>query len=407
MTGHRRPASRIASSALALAAAFTLTACGSANDEQTPVQLTAKAGPTGTTFWDVADQPPADAKPGEIYWAQPRSDAPAGAQGWNVVYVSEIQPGTKKYVSGEIYAPLGAVDTPRDLVLWNHETTGLADACAPSRRSLGAGEQSRVPGIEALLAQGNVVAMSDYPGQGLPGPAYYMVGDVNARASLDVLRAVRNLPELKTSNRYVDYGWSQGGGTTMHVESIARTYAPEFEGMGAGLIAPAVRIRDLTLNSMKGPENAGYVIATLPGIKAAYPDLRYADFLNPNAMEMLPVLAEGCFDMWEAAQPLRDYYKAEAMAPGAPWSNAMAAADAFTPAGTMPVTIYQGAEDITTPVELTARERSAMCKAGSAVEYNEFPGLDHEGVVAKGAEGFPVWAADRFAGKQAPSNCPA
>ncbi|MEV0339072.1 lipase family protein [Nocardia sp. NPDC050713] len=407
MTGHRRGAFRMVSTALALAAALSLTACGSSNDDATPVQLTAKAGPAGTTFWDITDQPPADAEPGEIYWAQPRSDAPAGAQGWNVVYVSEIRPGVKAYVSGEIYAPVGRSDSPRDLVLWNHETTGLADNCAPSRRSLGAGEESRVPGIEALLAQGNVVAMSDYPGQGLPGATYYMVGDVNARASLDMLRAVRTLPELNTSNRYVEYGWSQGGGTTMHVESIARGYAPELEGMGAGLIAPAVRIRDLTLNSMKGPENAGYVIATLPGIKAANPDLRYADFLNPNAMEMLPVLADGCFDMWTAAQPLRDYYKPEAMAPGAPWSNAMAAADDFRPAGAMPFTIYQGAEDITTPAELTARERTALCKAGSAVEYNEYPGLDHESVVARGAELFPAWAADRFAGEQAPSNCPA
>ncbi|MFE3262540.1 hypothetical protein [Nocardia sp. NPDC059229] len=54
---------------------------------------------------------------------------------------------------------------------------------------------------------------------------------------------------------------------------------------------------------MSGPENAGYVISTLPGIKAGYPDLLYRSFLKPDAMEMLPVLANGCFDIWDAAAP--------------------------------------------------------------------------------------------------------
>ncbi|WP_306360230.1 lipase family protein [Nocardia sp. CC227C] len=403
MTSFARAATAVAAAATLL----SLTACGSENAAPQPLSLAAPAGPEGTPFWDVEDTPPADAVPGDILRVQPRSDAPAGAQGWNVVYVSEIAPGVQKYVSGEIYAPLNPGDGPRDMVLWNHETTGLADNCAPSRRSLYDGDTARVPGIAALLDAGYIVAMSDYPGQGLPGPAYYMVGEVNARASLDILRAVQQLPELDASRRYVEYGWSQGGQTTMVVEAVAGSYAPEFEGLGAALIAPAVRIRDLTANSMRGPENAGYVIATLPGIKAAHPELRYRDFLTPSAMEELPVLADGCFDIWAAAAPLRDAYRPEAMAPGSSWWNALTAIDDFRPAGSMPFTIFQGARDITTPVELTLRERAALCAAGAAVEYHEFPDMDHETVVPTAAERFPAWAADRFAGRPAADNCPA
>ncbi|MEU6579285.1 lipase family protein [Nocardia sp. NPDC046763] len=393
--------------ATAVAAVFTLAACGSDKSAPQPISLHAKAGPAGTTFWDVQDKPAPDAKPGDIYWIQPRTDAPADTQGWNVVYVSEIQPGVKKFVSGEIYAPTAHSDQPRDMVLWNHETTGLADACAPSRRSLSDGEHSRVPAIEAMLKAGHVVAMSDYPGQGLPGPSYYMVGAVNARASLDMLRAVHNLPELNASNRFVEYGWSQGGQTTMRVESLARSYAPEFQGVGAALIAPAVRIRDLTLHSMSGPDNAGYVISTLPGIKAAYPDLLYRDFLKPDAMEMLPVLANGCFDIWDAAAPLRDAYQPNALSPGSTWWNAMSAVDDWQPAGTMPFAVYQGVDDTVVPKDLTQRERTALCHSGVAVDYNEFTGQDHETVVPSAADRFPAWAADRFAGKPAPTNCPA
>ncbi|MER6987853.1 lipase family protein [Saccharopolyspora hirsuta] len=387
------------------ALAFTASISASGAEPQADL-LSARPGPTGTTFWDVHEQPPEEAEPGDIHWVQPRADAPSGARGWNVVYVSEIQPGVKKYVSGEIYVPEGRSSAQRDVVLWNHETTGLPDSCAPSRRSLVEGDRSRVPAIRALLDQGHIVAMSDYPGQALPGPSHYMVGQVNARASLDVLRAVRNLPELNASNRFVQYGWSQGGQTTMHVESIARTYAPELEGLGSALIAPAVRIRELTLNSMRNPELAGYVIATLPGIKAAHPQLRYSDFLTGEAVEQLPVLADGCFDIWDSASSLRDPYQPGAMSPDGAWWKALTAVDDFRPAGSMPFAIYQGSADTTTPVELTSRERTALCQAGSEVDYHEFGGLDHESVVPEAAEQFPDWAADRFSGEPAPSNCP-
>ncbi|WP_447777856.1 lipase family protein [Variovorax boronicumulans] len=364
------------------------------------------AGPSGTGFWDIYRAPGAQAQSGDIYWAQPRTDAPEGAKAWNVVYVSEISPGVKKYVSGEIYVPDGGGTTPRDVVLWNHETTGVADACAPSRRSLVVDGISRVPGIRDLLAKGYVVAMSDYPGQGLPGPAYYMAGQPNARASLDVLRAAQNFPEANASKRYVMYGWSQGGQTTMWTESIAGTYAPEFTGLGAALIAPAVRIRQLTLNSMKSTELAGYVISTLPGIKAAYPDLRYGDFLTTEGLEQFPAMADGCFDVWSTAATVTDPYKPGALVSGSPWWDAMTAVDNFTPKGSMPFAIYQGAKDVVVPVELTAAERTALCKAGGAVDYLEPAGLDHESIVPEAAKRFPTWAKDRFEGRAAASNCP-
>ncbi|QBE64362.1 lipase family protein [Pseudoduganella lutea] len=377
------------------------------------------AGPTarlpaiaGTDFWNVYGAPPAGAQAGDILHAQKRTDAPRGATGWNVVYVSEIAPGRQAYVSGEIYLPAGGGGAgvgaaKRDIVLWNHETAGLADACAPSRRSTKEGGHERVPALAALLARGYVVVASDYPGLGLPGPAFYMAGQPNARASLDMLRVARNFPGAQASNRYVMYGWSQGGQTTMWAESIAGAYAPGFTGLGAALVAPAVRIRDLTLNSMTSAENAGYVISTLPGIQAAFPDLQYRDFLTPEAMEQLPVLANGCFDVWGAAAGVQDAYQPDALVPGSPWWDAMTAVDDFRPQGTMPFAIFQGSADTTTPPGLTLRERTALCSAGNAVDYHAFEGLDHSAVVPEAASRLPDWFADRFAGKPAPNGCAA
>lgn len=361
----------------------------------------------GTDFWNVDEAPPPGSQAGDILHVQKRSDAPKGSTGWNVVYVSETAPGRLAYVSGEIYLPPRGGEAQRDVVLWNHETAGLADACAPSRRSAKEGGHERVPALAALLARGYVVVASDYPGLGLPGPAFYMAGQPNARASLDMLRVARNFPGARASNRYVMYGWSQGGQTTMWAESIAGSYAPEFTGLGAALVAPAVRIRALTLNSMTTAENAGYVISTLPGIQASFPELRYADFLAPEAMEQLPVLANGCFDVWSAAAGVPDAYRPDALVPGSPWWNAMTAVDDFAPKGTMPFAIYQGNADTTTPPALTLRERTALCSAGNAVDYHAFDGLDHSAVVPEAASRLPGWFADRFAGKAAPDSCAA
>lgn len=184
--------------ALAIGASGLFALCNASAATDTP----AVAAPRGANLWSPPAQIASGAKPGDILWMQQRDDAPAGSQGWNLVYVSEVTPGELKYVSGEIYAPSSRVAAPRDVVLWNHPTAGNADSCAPSRRELKTlAGASRVPAIEDLLSKGYVVAMSDYPGLGLPGPTYYMAGEPNARASLDVLKAVQNFPELNASKR--------------------------------------------------------------------------------------------------------------------------------------------------------------------------------------------------------------
>lgn len=405
--------------AVIAAVTVTMTGCGSAPSderESSPsvserpeptgdsdeVALSGPDGPAGTAFWDIVDVPDDDVEPGHVHALQERTDAPSGGKGWNMVYVSETEPGTTTFVSGEIYVPTTPSEEPRDVVLWNHPTTGLSDQCAPSRNSV---SDLRIPALQELLERGHIVVMSDYPGQGLPGPAYYMAGEVNSRASLDALKALEEFPELDLSGRFVQYGWSQGGQTSMHAEAIAAEYAPGFELLGTALIAPAVRIKDLTARSMQHDELAGYVISTLPGIKAAYPDLTYRDFLTDEAMEKLPDLSFGCWDIWETGSTLEDPYTDTALQDGTDWAEAMAEVDDFTPAGDSPFVIYQGDADTTTPVELTLREVDQLCAAGNEVEYLEFPGLDHTPVVPEAAHVFPAWAQARFDREQATDEC--
>jgi Secretory lipase len=73
----------------------------------------------------------------------------------------------------------------------------------------------------------------------------------------------------------------------------------------------------------------------------------------------------------------------------------------------MPYAIYQGDADAAVPVDLTRKERTTLCAAGSPVRYQEFHGVDHVGVVPIAEQAFPAWAADRFASAPAPSTCSA
>ena len=59
------------------------------------------------------------------------------------------------------------------MIAWAHRTTGVIQACAPSRRAQLIVE---IPGLADMLARGYVVAATDYPGLGTPGPHPYLIG---------------------------------------------------------------------------------------------------------------------------------------------------------------------------------------------------------------------------------------
>lgn len=369
-----------------------LTACNTGNP------------PSGISddFWDVHETPSSDAQAGEIHSVQEREDAPQGARGWNMIYVSEIESGTNAYVSGEVYVPEESNGQPRDIVLWNHATTGMPDECAPSRSEI---SDSRMPQLEQLLEDGNIVVASDYPGQGLPGPVYYMAGEPNARASLDALKALEHLPDVETTGKFVQYGLSQGAQTAVHAEAIAPEYAPDFELKGSSLMSPAIGVQDLTANAMRTQELTGFGLSILSGIETAHPDLKFDDFLTEDAVDALPEINTGCSGVWQAGTTVEEPYVDTAMQDGNAWTTAMEEIDDFTPTGTSPFIIHHGDADAIVPVDLARQEVTKLCEAGSPVEYREYEEYGHGSVVSDATQNFPAWVQDRFNDKPAKDDC--
>ncbi len=373
----------------------------------TSVQAQISEGPSNASFWDDVPLTVLEGSArGDIYWIQQRHDAPEGSQAWNMIYVTEGVHGQLEYVSGEIYIPRAPSAGPRKLIIWGIGTPGFQDSCAPSRNPLYM-PNSRVPGIEALLARGYVVVMSDYQGLGTPGAFAYLQGEAQAKSSLDAARAARKFPLANVGTELGVYGFSQGGQTALWVSHLARDYAPEFTLVGAVPIAPAARHLDLSYYDLGIPENSGYFITRMAGLQVGHPELRLRDILTEAGLELLTAQAWGCYEIFGAGAGMSEpYAKAEALDAG-PWRERLEENDDFLPIpASIPVFIIQGDADIDVPVELTREVNADLCAQGNQLEYLELPGLDHSYEIQRVAGSMVAdWFSARFNGEALNNYC--
>jgi hypothetical protein len=337
-----------------------------------------REGPAGREFYfNVPDAVPAGAKRGDILWMRQRDDAPAGSQGWRMIYVTEGVGGRLTYVGGEIYVPTAQAAGDRRVALWNHPTAGNEDACAPSWGGDPSGtatSRERVPAIAELLKRGYVVVMSDYQGLGTPGGSSYMDGPLDAKASLDAVRAARNFGPARAGARFVDYGWSQGGQTTLWVASLGKAYAPELQLLGGVPIAPAVNTLGLTQWDIKYPPMGAYLVTTAAGLNISHPDLRLRDILTPAGLELLATMANGCGAARQTVQSLKEpVADPAALEPGKPC--------------------------------MSRGVVGKMCAMGNRVDYREVADRNHGTIVADARTAIPDWFDARFEGPPAADTC--
>ena len=93
-------------------------------------------------------------------------------------------------VTGSVYVPNApwTGSGARPIVSVAQGTQGLGDSCAPSK-SLVTGLNYELPYVQALLARGWAVAVTDYEGLGMPGTHTYIAADAEAHAQIDIVRA--------------------------------------------------------------------------------------------------------------------------------------------------------------------------------------------------------------------------
>ena len=127
------------------------------------------------------------------------------------------------------------------VVINNPGTVGVASLCAPGYSSYGTGLAG------TFGARGYIGAAVDYPGLGSEGIHPYLLKESEGKASLDALRATRQLMsilQVPLKNKDAIVGLSQGGHATLAAAELHETYAPELPIKGFGAVAPGAGYRE-------------------------------------------------------------------------------------------------------------------------------------------------------------------
>jgi len=140
------------------------------------------------------------------------------------------------------------------IVVWAHGTTGVADACAPSKAAL---EDSTKDLISKLLAAGYVVVAPDYEGLGTAGLHPFLNVKSEAFSITDAVVATRNYlsqRNLLTSKKWLTVGHSQGGHAALSAAQYASRAQLDYKGTVA--VAPASNLGFILIAGEQAVANA-------------------------------------------------------------------------------------------------------------------------------------------------------
>jgi pimeloyl-ACP methyl ester carboxylesterase len=307
-----------------------------------------------------------------------------------------------------VFAPTNFPAGPRPVIIWEHGTTGLLQKCMPSLFSAPSGG---IPGRDRIVKAGWVVVETDYSFAEKGGPHPYLIGEGEARAALDSVRAARQMSELTLDKRMVVWGYSQGGHAALWTGIIAPRYAPDIEILGVAAIAPGANIKKILEVNVEVDKRFGPYIAL--AYSRFYPDITFEQAIRPEALDAARQMVDLCQSL-----PAEDPQRIEAlMRTFAGRALATSSNKALqtrleqnTADGliTAPVVIAQGLSDTVVPSSATDAYVEERCAAGQRLEYWTFAGRDHFTIVQPGTpleELLIKWTTARIANETPPVGC--
>src|SRR5580704_12900803 len=346
-------------------------------------------------------------QPGTLIRQEPLGlNAPFDASVVRVLYRSTGLHDESIPVSGAVIIPRGPPEG-RPIVAWAHPTTGVVPRCAPSMAML---LIQQIQGVREMVQRGYIVAATDYPGLGTPETHPYLVGESEARAVLDSVRAARELTGAPA--RFAVWGHSQGGQAALFTGMMAKSYAPGLDLVGVAAAAPATELGTLLADDIDTNGGRNLTAMTLWSWSRVF-NAPIDRVVDPSAMPVVDRLADECiesiYDILRRRGPTRlltqsflsekDFYRTE------PWRALMTK---NTP-GTLPphisVFLAQGGADELVRPQVTREYMKRLCAAGSKVQWFFMPTVNHGFAARNSASAAVQWMADRFARTGPPSDC--
>ena len=166
-----------------------------------------------------------------------------------MLYGSTGVDGNAVAVSGTVSIPKGkAPKGGWPVITWAHGTTGIADACAPSRDSASNPAHAIIdyayPLLQRWLKAGYAVVRTDYEGLGTPGDHPYLIGRSEGYSTLDMVRAARKL-DKRSARRSSSPATPRAARRRCGRRRSRPSGRPELKVRGTVALAPGVPPRTL------------------------------------------------------------------------------------------------------------------------------------------------------------------
>lgn len=344
---------------------------------------------------------------------------PHVAKAYRILYSSTGWPDGKPVViSGVLFIPAGKV--PKGgwpLIAWSHGTTGYADVCAPSNMPRSARDKAY---FGTWLKDGYAIVATDYQGLGTAGPHPYLQYRSEAMAVLDSVRAVlATHPEI--SKKILTMGQSQGAGAAIGAAYIAPHYAPELKIRGTVATGIVAEVADTygasqektasTYSDEDDYSNAGFEVLYFLGTvrSSDVANIRPEDYVSDKALPLLEQGKHMCLrDLFAESIKrkikMADFYKK-------PIAEVEAIADKVSrfPDGKLNTPVFVGTGLADTMAQTASQYNfvSAMCAAGTTVQWHYYPHATHSGAVMRSRADSPAFVKTVMAGKPVQNMCAA
>ena len=366
----------------------------------------ADGAPVVDAFYDAPAEAPDE--PGVLI----RSDtyfgtAPAGGTVQRILYSTTDAVGVRSVASALVISPVDPPPGAHPVISWNWGTTGVARGCAPSLLDATATRWA-IPAVEQALARGWVIVASDYTGRGADGRFPYLIGEGEARSSLDAIRAARDLEGLRLSSDVVVWGHSQGGHAALFTEPVAAEYAPELRILGTAALSPLAdplaMARELTRRDASA-ELSIMVSWVLVPYAEMYPDVNVEDYVATSGRAIVREMTQRCLSepgLFVSAITSLGVSADEPLYPANLTGGALGrrlAQNAATGPWESPLLIGWSLQDEVIPPVLTQRFVDGLCEGGVDVRWVPYLSGDHRSLIVPSSPFLPTlmrWTEARF-----------